>query len=487
MSKTLPLNNQKPNIYNINNKLREGFSIYKSSNLVQPIEEDLSNELLIKYSNFMKQILDDQNKEKEMPKGVAYEKHISYKIKETPDIDNESNIVKILSDIKYNNFISMINRNNLYKEYLNNINGIPIVLVVGHNNKTKQFVQEINSPNANQNKALELMDYYILFTRHAYSCNNLKDKTINSKIGSIAYGKKDWEPSLTIIGIICSINRSEQLKEQFQFNQFDILKVCVSCLIRTWETAILLYLQYCDVLELNILPYLKEEEGIGLKRGNYPIHLKWQIYEVDIFIKTLKKLINGNILKNIFLNNKTIIFNISNVKIELQISSNMNIQNKWNYIDNNGNKSEVGVITEEITQKYNKLKNNKTELNIVQLNGGLMEEPNKNNNTTLLQKIYKQNLWSLLLSVKDDYINKIKISYGVSFTEQNLKYTVSACETNCFYNTIRDSKRNIKCLNNLKEYMEKYEKDKKYGENTPSKSIYNKYIPSFFKKTKLLT
>lgn len=455
-----PINNKGHNVYGIN-RLPVGIGTKNSKELVQPIDEELSNKLLIDYSNFMNQILDEQISEIE-PGSVAINKNILYKIKETPDFDEYSTIQKILLNSEYTNFLSMINRNRLYEQYLNDINGRATVLVVGHNNKMRKFSEDIYIPNKRPNKVYELSNYDIEFTRHAYSCNNLKDKNLETKMGAIASSafddpRKDWDPSLTIIGIICSVKKSEQLR----FIEQEVLKVCVSCLIRTWETAILLYIQYCSVLELNILPYLKEEEPKRLKRGNYPIQLKWQMYELDIFINTIKKLIQGGVIKNIFNTNKTIIFKISDVKIQLKIDS-----NEWNYVDNNGNTTRFEMIDENLSNFQNvNLKSNLENINL-KSNNKVENELNNKNFKTKIKNIAKKNLWTLKLCVQNNYVNNIKVCTGFLFNEENLKYTVSACEINCFYNRIRDNKRNKTCEEHLEKYKRLYNQNK-YLKNNP--------------------
>jgi hypothetical protein len=477
-----PINNKGRNVYGIN-KLSVGVGTKNSKELVQQINEELPNKLLIDYSNFMNKILDDQTSEIE-PGSVVINKNILYKIKETPDFDEYPTIQKILFNSEYTNFLSMINRNKLYEQYLNDINGRPTVLVVGHNNKMRKFSEDIYIPNKRPNKVYELSNYDIEFTRHAYSCNNLKDKNLETKMGAIASSafddpRKDWDPSLTIIGIICSVKKSEQLR----FIEQEVLKVCVSCLIRTWETAILLYIQYCSVLELNILPYLKEEEPGGLKRGNYPIQLKWQMYELDIFINTIKKLIQGGVIKNIFNTNKIIIFKISDIKIQLKIDS-----NEWNYVDNNGNTSHFEMIDENLSNLKSNLENINLKSNFqnvnlksnfqnvnlksnfqnvnLKSNNKVENELNNKNFKTKIKNIAKKNLWTLKLCVQNNYVNNIKVCTGFLFNEENLKYTVSACEINCFYNRIRDNKRNKTCEEHLEKYKRLYNQNK-YLKNNP--------------------
>jgi len=59
------------------------------------------------------------------------------------------------------------------------------------------------------------------------------------------------------------------------------ITVYVSCLIRTWMTAILLYQTY-ETIHLIIAPYLKEE---GDTAGNLPLPLREQIHKMNEFLK----------------------------------------------------------------------------------------------------------------------------------------------------------------------------------------------------------
>ena len=90
------------------------------------------------------------------------------------------------------------------------------------------------------------------FSRHAQSCNNISNVL-----------DKVFEPSITYLGIKQSIAFA---KEKAQSNAFIQNKVCVSNLLRTWITAVLLYGSQLskmnppdnDALILYVCPYLKE-------------------------------------------------------------------------------------------------------------------------------------------------------------------------------------------------------------------------------------
>jgi len=118
------------------------------------------------------------------------------------------------------------------------------------------------------------------FTRHVASCNNIN------------YGKmfgKDFEPSTTIYGILKTIQFSQEdpNKKSYTFNN-----VCVSNLIRTWITAVLLYGLNTkgETLTLYICPFLKEFHGT-FKRGNYPKKIVNSIKKFEKFLQLFYSLV----------------------------------------------------------------------------------------------------------------------------------------------------------------------------------------------------
>jgi phosphohistidine phosphatase SixA len=95
----------------------------------------------------------------------------------------------------------------------------------------------------------------LVITRHAESCNNINEGKL--------FGK-DWSPSLSDFGIKSGLLIGEK-ESKYADYQGDY--VLVSSLIRTWETATLLYGN--KPLNLLIFPYLKERAKYGfLMRGN---------------------------------------------------------------------------------------------------------------------------------------------------------------------------------------------------------------------------
>ena len=97
------------------------------------------------------------------------------------------------------------------------------------------------------------------FTRHATSCNN-------ANAGS--YFGKDFEPGLTNQGIK---DTQKWLTKGDNKRFFNSNVVYVSCLYRTWCTAILLYSKNQNTLTLKVSPFLKEDLSFGGQQfGNFP-------------------------------------------------------------------------------------------------------------------------------------------------------------------------------------------------------------------------
>lgn len=142
----------------------------------------------------------------------------------------------------------------------------------------------------------ETLPYYFIFTRHGFSCNNATDTSGWLK-KYLNLFKKVLEPHLTDYGIVRTITVGQKNREKYSSST-----VFVSCLLRTWETAILLYLPNLglnDNLNIIVSPFLKEKHST-FKTGNYPHTIVNKgIQEIDIktmldnFIVFLK-LLNTN-------------------------------------------------------------------------------------------------------------------------------------------------------------------------------------------------
>ena len=139
------------------------------------------------------------------------------------------------------------------------------------------------------------------FTRHGYSCNNAANII-----------SKEFEPSIHPFAIeqLDKEKNDNDGKHRFQgdddfdfdtfvqpHSQSNGIHVFVSPLIRTWETALLLYSQANETattLDLYVGPYLKEKKQV-IRRGNFPQNPKIIMNKFLNFINIdrVKSLINN--------------------------------------------------------------------------------------------------------------------------------------------------------------------------------------------------
>lgn len=189
----------------------------------------------------------------------------------------------------------------------------------------------------------------IQITRHARSCNNEVKYRINLK---------ETDPSIVNRGIFQTILFAEENRTKFQSDY-----VYVSCLLRTWITAICLYSIGQANLTLHISPYLKEKytwiskkSNIKIEKGNHPVLLKESIPKllkflnnIDTIFKKTNKLNNKKkIIENFKLPNKLILkieqFNDTTKEIIIERENqNFIISKKKSIIQNNGVKINVPI------------------------------------------------------------------------------------------------------------------------------------------------
>jgi hypothetical protein len=142
----------------------------------------------------------------------------------------------------------------------------------------------------------------IYLTRHAYSCANYS-KDLNKYIRS--HRKRD--PSITMWGVYGSLLISQ--KEPFN-NVRSELNVYVSCLIRTWQTAVILY-NKCTKLNLVVSPFSKEENNInGLNEDNKPNKVEIQCVYFLYFLNIIKQYIQCKQITIYIAGQGTIQFNL---------------------------------------------------------------------------------------------------------------------------------------------------------------------------------
>lgn len=120
--------------------------------------------------------------------------------------------------------------------------------------------------------------------RHGFSCANLAKKAYSS-VGKFFMGTYyDLnDPSLTLDAIVDILSTDFEIKSENDF-------VCVSPLIRTWQTAILIYFSLengggvIPKTTLLVTPYIKEKGNDG---ENMPLDIRLQLEKMDMFFNML--------------------------------------------------------------------------------------------------------------------------------------------------------------------------------------------------------
>ena len=154
-----------------------------------------------------------------------------------------------------------------------------------------------NSVNSNEsmvssNRGVESPDFdeahfQYQFTRHANSCNNDDAGKAQIKIFTLKAFQKDNEPGLTNRGIEETIKQSRLEGNHEKY--YNSNNVFVSCLYRTWCTAVLLYSNGSDQeLTLKISPYMKEKWDGGIHRGNHPKSIYHMVEKFKMFLNYIK-------------------------------------------------------------------------------------------------------------------------------------------------------------------------------------------------------
>jgi hypothetical protein len=119
----------------------------------------------------------------------------------------------------------------------------------------------------------------IHISRHGNSCNNI----VPDSLVSLASKKQD--PSLSDLGVWSleprSVVRPLWLNELSERRSRYGAPVYVSCCIRTWQTALLIYKRPGQFLTLIVSPFLKEK---GKYSGNMPDSLDFQLRKINGWI-----------------------------------------------------------------------------------------------------------------------------------------------------------------------------------------------------------
>lgn len=255
-------------------------------------------------------------------------------------------------------------------------------------------------------------DYDFEILRHGFSVANIYKERKNFKSSRDQYRERD--SGLSVYGILSACKMHEI--RNFDFENGDI--IYVSCLIRTWMTALSIFLPYLCTkypdennlnIKLKISKYAREEfisEYFG--SDNQPKDFNIQLKNIKVFLKILKKLYpkleNKNIKITIILENK-LEYNIFNGIPEIirSYSQTKNIINR-----NKNNKS--------IISKNNNVNRNKVSINFRKFEINTNNEIN-NNNLSINNKIWLQN--NIHNSLKeyqssiDKYVNSIIINKGL--------------------------------------------------------------------------
>ena len=140
-------------------------------------------------------------------------------------------------------------------------------------------------------KELNMNKTYII-QRHGFSCANLqkvKDKKQNegkwyAKITNPSLHFRVEDPSLTAYGIY-TLLREEERPKGFTGTVFG------SSLLRTWQTAILVYGKF-GPLKIIVSPYIKEKHGFVGDLSNMPLPFEQQIEIMGQFMKFLSEIDN---------------------------------------------------------------------------------------------------------------------------------------------------------------------------------------------------
>jgi hypothetical protein len=194
--------------------------------------------------------------------------------------------------------------------------------IVCHSNIMRKFLKDTLTKVSKQiTKLSDEQNLWTLFftcnekkisvSRHAYSyANTIKNK--GDKLGKLPLDKlkkklgklqqaSEKDPGLTIYGILSSLYHGSKLVENEIKNGLTSTPstIYVSILIRTWMTAICLYLPHVnnDDFTLIISPFIKEEGIPFFSNDNYPNKIDEQIIEINKFLEFLTD-IDINIIKN---------------------------------------------------------------------------------------------------------------------------------------------------------------------------------------------
>ncbi len=242
----------------------------------------------------------------------------------TGDKKTQNNGHNVITEGKIN--LQSINKNNEadYKQsslekfiFLSRLMQIPCIRVVCHSHTMQQFIKsnalllykEIKDAAKKQNAwtfFLKTGDTNFVITRHGYSiANYIKDKAAIEyhKFNLYQQHQHNFEsdPALSLWGILTSIYRGSILKDEEDraLGYSEPNYIHVSILIRTWMTAMCLYLPYVmsDTFTLVITPYISESGFTSDNKADKIDIQKKKIYNFLNYLKDLKKKLYDSIEK----------------------------------------------------------------------------------------------------------------------------------------------------------------------------------------------
>lgn len=230
-----------------------------------------------------------------------------------------------------------------------------------------------NTENDLEQEKNNFQTFYI--SRHLNSCNNMVD---NIKWTNPSY--KFSEPPLSMWGVISGLALQREPLPSGQFKNTNT--VHVSCLIRTWMTAIIEYLPYSAmvrgkgrIINLIVSPYIKESDlsdkyyvGQTVDKGNMPIDIDEQLEKIKYFFSFLvliQKYVNqlksktisenkqesyNNNISKIKKNLDTILFHKNNINIIFpSIKNRKDVKISLEYDDTN---KKLMIDTNELYEEY---------------------------------------------------------------------------------------------------------------------------------------
>jgi hypothetical protein len=331
-------------------------------------------------------------------------------------------------------------------------------------------------------------------TRHGYSCNNINI----SKNKKILYSDKD--PTLTSWGVFETFKHGKE-----HINYFNSNNIYVSCLVRTWLTAILLYIHHVNkntpnnkIILLNIVPFLKEKHlnlVIAKDKGNTPDILNKQINKLILLLKYCITFFTKDDIK-LFKDLTIIIKSLDLYNISIYIDNKLNIKTEINFIKRDKLNSISGLIkVKDITFKsYNNTFNDNSKkadskiINIEYIN--YLKNYKKLIDSNTKKYDSKSNF---KLKLKNQIINTIEYNKYKSITPNydynGLLFYKPKKNINFFINWYIENKMKLQNFNdNTNVTDDKYNTNVKYNTkyNNKSNSIKNKQEKSLKHNYKLI-